>query len=85
LSARGSTNSKLLPPPSAQIPHRPPADLGHVAEGVASARAVATLAQRNKVEMPITEAVVALLDGSVSPREAVESLLARDPKPEQAG
>jgi glycerol-3-phosphate dehydrogenase len=35
--------------------------------------------------MPITEAVVALLDGSVSPREAVESLLARDPKPEQAG
>jgi glycerol-3-phosphate dehydrogenase (NAD(P)+) len=61
------------------------ADLGHVAEGVASARAVAMLARRNKVEMPITEAVVALLDGSVSPREAVESLLARDPKPEQAG
>jgi glycerol-3-phosphate dehydrogenase (NAD(P)+) len=55
------------------------AALGHVAEGVYSARTVAQRAQALGVRMPITEAVVALLDGRVQAREAVAQLMARDP------
>jgi glycerol-3-phosphate dehydrogenase (NAD(P)+) len=57
-------------------------ELGHVAEGVHTAAAVETLARRLGVEMPITRAVGTVLFGGVSPREAVEQLLARDPKGE---
>ena len=56
--------------------------LGHVAEGVRSAPAVLARARRAQVQMPITEAVVAVLDGSATPGQALERLLARDPKPE---
>ena len=44
------------------------ADLGHVAEGVYCARAVVQRAQSLGVEMPISMAVVALLDGRVARR-----------------
>lgn len=57
-------------------------DLGHVAEGVNTAAAVEARALQLGVEMPITRAVCAVLFGGVSPREAVEQLLARDPKGE---
>ena len=57
-------------------------ELGHVAEGVHSARAVRALAQRHGVEMPITEAVCAILFEGLAPRAAVERLLTRDPRPE---
>lgn len=56
--------------------------LGHVAEGVNTAAAVEARALQLGVEMPITRAVCAVLFGGVSPREAVEQLLARDPKGE---
>lgn len=56
--------------------------LGHVAEGVYSARSVAQRARRLGVDMPITEAVVALLDGALDARGAVERLMGRDPKAE---
>lgn len=56
--------------------------LGHVAEGVRSAPAVLARARRLDVQMPITEAVCAVLDGRMTPREALDRLLARDPKPE---
>ena len=59
------------------------AGLGHVAEGVRSAREVEKLAARHGVEMPITETVVELLDGRLTPPQAVERLLARDPKRER--
>lgn len=59
-------------------------DLGHVAEGVPTAREVARLAQERQVEMPITTAVAGLLDGAVSAADALETLLARDPKLEIA-
>ena len=52
--------------------------LGHVAEGVYCARTVAQRAASLGVSMPITEAVVALLDGALSPREAVAALMGRD-------
>ncbi|WP_018412299.1 NAD(P)H-dependent glycerol-3-phosphate dehydrogenase [Methyloversatilis thermotolerans] len=57
--------------------------LGHVAEGVSTAREAAALARRTGVDMPITRAVADVLDGRVSARDAAERLLARDPKVEQ--
>jgi glycerol-3-phosphate dehydrogenase (NAD(P)+) len=60
------------------------AELGHVAEGVPTALEVHKLAQRLGVDMPITAAVVAALEGRLPAREAVERLLARDQKDETA-
>lgn len=48
-----------------------------VTEGVASAPAVVALAKRHGIEMPICEAVDAILDGRVSVEDAIEALLAR--------
>jgi glycerol-3-phosphate dehydrogenase (NAD(P)+) len=56
--------------------------LGHVAEGVYSARTVAQRARSSGVDMPITDAVVALLDGDLRPDQAVALLMGRDPKEE---
>lgn len=56
--------------------------LGHVAEGVHTAYAVRAVADRAGVQMPINDAVCAVLTGTVTPRDAVEQLLARDPKAE---
>ena len=53
--------------------------LGHVAEGVYSARTVVQRAQSLAVEMPISEAVVALLDGRLNAKQAVQALMKRDP------
>jgi len=57
-------------------------ELGHVAEGVRSAREVLGLAQRNSVDMPITRAVCAVLDGALAPTAAVDMLLSRDARSE---
>ena len=54
-------------------------ELGHVAEGVPAAREVARRAAALGVEMPITRAVAAVLDGRLTPRVAVEQLMAREP------
>ncbi len=56
--------------------------LGHVAEGVYSARTVAQRAQALGVDMPITQAVVALLDGRASPVDAVKALMGRGARQE---
>lgn len=56
--------------------------LGHVAEGVYSARTVVQRARSLGVDMPISEAVVALLDGRSQPAQAVSALMGRDPKGE---
>ncbi len=56
--------------------------LGHVAEGVYSARTVAQRAKALGVEMPIGEAVVALLDGRLKPAAAVAALMGREPRGE---
>jgi glycerol-3-phosphate dehydrogenase (NAD(P)+) len=58
------------------------ADLGHVAEGVHSAHATLARAKSCGVDMPITVAVDAVLNGRITPQQAVEQLLARDPKAE---
>ena len=56
--------------------------LGHVAEGVYSARTVVQRAQALGVDMPIAEAAVALLDGRLQPAEAVAQLMGRGPRGE---
>lgn len=56
--------------------------LGHVAEGVYSARTVVERARRLGVEMPIAEAVVDLLDGRLQPAQAVAELMRREPAAE---
>jgi glycerol-3-phosphate dehydrogenase (NAD(P)+) len=56
--------------------------VGHVAEGVWSAAAVRERAASLGVPMPITGAVCAVLEERVSPRQALDGLLARQPKRE---
>jgi len=56
--------------------------LGHVAEGVYSARTVVQRARALGVEMPIAECVVALLDDRLRAEEAVALLMERHPRPE---
>lgn len=56
--------------------------LGHVAEGVYSAHTVAQRAAHLGVDMPITRAVVALLDGQITPANAVAVLMGRGPASE---
>jgi glycerol-3-phosphate dehydrogenase (NAD(P)+) len=58
------------------------ASLGHVAEGVYCARTVVQRAGSLGVEMPIAQAVVALLDGQIQPAEAVALLMGREPTAE---
>ena len=55
------------------------AGLGHVAEGVAATRAVHALAGAHGVDMPISAAVHQVLYEGVPPRDAVRTLLAREP------
>lgn len=57
-------------------------ELGHVAEGVPAAREVARRAVELGIEMPITCAVSAVLDGRIAPRAAVEQLMAREARHE---
>jgi glycerol-3-phosphate dehydrogenase (NAD(P)+) len=59
-------------------------DLTQVAEGVKTAQAVHDLAQRHQVEMPIAEEVYKMLVEGKGPMEAMQSLMARDPKPEES-
>lgn len=56
--------------------------IGHVAEGVTSARETLRLAGQYKVDMPISHAVYAILYENLPPRQAVEALLHRDQKAE---
>ena len=58
------------------------AELGHVAEGVAAARAARILSRHHAVEMPIVDAVYRVLYEDLSPRDAVLSLLRREPRAE---
>lgn len=48
-----------------------------VTEGVATAAAVVRMAQRLDVEMPIAEAVAAIVDGRIGVEEAIDGLLRR--------
>jgi len=58
--------------------------LGHVAEGVTAARAAMRLARHYGIDMPITGAVYRVLYEALPVRDAVLSLLSREPKSESA-
>ncbi|MGK5628203.1 NAD(P)H-dependent glycerol-3-phosphate dehydrogenase [Streptomyces sp. URMC 123] len=53
------------------------------AEGVASARSVLDLARRHGVEMPLTDVVAAVVQGTITVTEAAHTLMSRAPKPER--
>jgi glycerol-3-phosphate dehydrogenase (NAD(P)+) len=57
-------------------------ELGHVAEGVTAAAAVRALARHHRIDMPIATAVDRVLHEGLPVRDAVEGLLAREPKSE---
>jgi glycerol-3-phosphate dehydrogenase (NAD(P)+) len=57
-------------------------ELGHVAEGVYSAPVVLQRARALGVEMPITECVVAVLEGRLQAREAMQALMSREARSE---
>lgn len=57
-------------------------ELGHVAEGVHTARSVLQLGNQLHIEMPITQAVCSILHEGVPARNAVEVLLNREQKTE---
>ncbi|MCH8005692.1 MAG: NAD(P)-dependent glycerol-3-phosphate dehydrogenase [Planctomycetes bacterium] len=56
-----------------------------VVEGVATTRSVVRLAQRNGVEMPITQAVHAILFEGLDPTDAIRNLMRREVKAEVIG
>jgi glycerol-3-phosphate dehydrogenase (NAD(P)+) len=58
------------------------AELGHVAEGVHSAATALRRAHSRGVAMPITEAVVAVLEGRATPTQALEALMGREARAE---
>jgi len=58
------------------------AELGHVAEGVGTAPMVLRRAHALGVEMPITEAVAAVIGGRLTPAQALEQLMGRGARPE---
>ena len=68
--ARGDSLDKIL------------ADLGHVAEGVNTAREVASLATELQVDMPITRGVYKMLFDGLPAAQAVDALLSREIKAE---
>lgn len=58
--------------------------IGETVEGVSTTPAALRLAARLGVELPIADALQAILDGKMSPQEAMVALLGRDPMAELA-
>jgi glycerol-3-phosphate dehydrogenase (NAD(P)+) len=56
--------------------------LGHVAEGVTSAPTLLVRARALGVDMPISSAVVAVIEGRMSPAQALEQLMQRSARDE---
>jgi glycerol-3-phosphate dehydrogenase (NAD(P)+) len=54
-----------------------------VAEGVTSSQSILDLARKHHVYMPITEHVVAVLNGDMTPAEMLRSMMTRGAKPER--
>lgn len=59
------------------------ADIRQVVEGVRAAPEVLRLARKHHVEMPISEQVVRVLSGEITPVDAVRNLATRPPRAEQ--
>lgn len=61
------------------------ARIPYVVEGVATTKAVMSLAQKYRVEVPITNAVHAIIFENVDPIEAIGQLMSREQKAERVG
>ena len=61
------------------------AGMTSVAEGVSTAPVIVDFAQRHHVDMPITETVAALLEGRIGARDAITTLMSRQPTSELRG
>ena len=59
------------------------ANMPYVAEGVPTTRSVYQMSQNMGVEMPIVEGVYHILEGNLSPREAIEGLMTRENRYEE--
>ena len=57
--------------------------IGQVVEGVETLRSAVQLARRHSIEMPISEQVLAVVNGDRDPREAIEELMGRALKAER--
>jgi glycerol-3-phosphate dehydrogenase (NAD(P)+) len=57
--------------------------MAQVAEGVTNAENAAALAREAGVDMPIVDAVRAVIRGEIEPRDAVTRLMGREPRPER--
>ena len=56
--------------------------IGQAIEGLKTAKEVAELAKKHEIEMPITEQVNQVLNGDIDPKQAVQTLLTREPRSE---
>ena len=59
------------------------AGMAQVAEGVWNCATAVALAQKLDVDVPISEEVNAVVHDGKDPRQAVQDLLTREPRPEQ--
>ncbi len=57
-------------------------NIGQVIEGIRTSQEIYQLALKNNIEMPITEQVCQIVNGKVSPSDAVRALLMRDKRQE---
>ncbi len=57
-------------------------EIGQAIEGIRTVEAVKLLAKKFQVDMPISEQIYLLVNGKISPEDAVNALLMREPKPE---
>ncbi|OAI49484.1 glycerol-3-phosphate dehydrogenase [Gammaproteobacteria bacterium SCGC AG-212-F23] len=57
-------------------------NLGHVVEGKRNAELVVQLANKHKIEVPITEMVLEILQNKSTPKQAMQKLLNRETKSE---
>lgn len=57
-------------------------DIGQVVEGVSTSEEIWRMAQRHKVDMPISQQVYGIIHKALSPEQCLRDLLAREQKPE---
>lgn len=58
------------------------AEVGMVVEGLSTAEAATALAEKHRIEMPITQCIYHMIQGRVSAQEAVDLLMGRERKKE---
>ena len=57
-------------------------EIGQVVEGIGTAEEVVRLAKKYKVDMPISEHVLKVVQGKMTPKQAVSELMSRGPRQE---